>query len=290
MFVASLIAQPGKLDAEIAETLRNAWGGGAINFLSLYEAAEFSLPVQPNDFGAIWKDFQVMGVDLILQKEKSRRKKLLIADMDSTIIAQECIDELAEEAGVGEAVKKITLSAMNGEIDFSEALVERIGLLRGASKDIIKTVIEERISYVSGADILVATMKAHGAYTALVSGGFTAFTEHVSVKLGFDEHRANILIIKDALLTGEVAKPVLGKQAKVEALEELTDRLSIKDKDVIAVGDGANDLGMLSRAGTGVAMRAKPAVGANCDLKVNFGDLSALLYLQGFSKDEFVIS
>ncbi len=290
MFVVSLIAQPGKLDAEIAETLRNAWGGGDINFLSLYEAAEFLLPVRPNNFGEIWKDFQAMGVDLVLQKEKSRRKKLLIADMDSTMIAQECIDELAEEAGVGEAVKKITLSAMNGEIDFSEALVERIGLLKGASKNIIKTVIEQRISYVSGADILVATMKAHGAYTALVSGGFTAFTEHVSSKLGFDEHRANILLIKGALLTGEVAKPVLGKQAKVEALEELTDRLSIKDKDVIAVGDGANDLGMLSRAGTGVAMRAKPAVRANCDLKVNFGDLSALLYLQGFSKDEFVIS
>ena len=288
MYVASLIAKPGRLDGRIAETLRSAWGGGAINFLSFHEAAEFLVPLRPNNFDGIWKDFQNLGIDLVLQEEKSRRKKLLIADMDSTMIAQECIDELAQEAGVGEAVRKITVRAMNGEIDFAEALIERIALLKGASTKIIKTVIEKRISYVSGADTLVSTMKAHGAYTALVSGGFTVFTEHVSMELGFDEHRANVLLIEDAFLTGEVAKPVLGKQAKVQALEELTARLAIKDKDVIAVGDGANDLGMLSRAGTGVALHAKPAVGKNCDIKVNFGDLSSLLYLQGFSKDELV--
>lgn len=289
MYVATLIAEPGKLDAQTAENLRNAWGGSIINFLSLYEAAEFLLSMHPSNFDEVWVDFQAMGIDLVLQKENNRRKKLLIADMDSTIIAQECIDELAQEAGVGEAVRKITAKAMNGEIDFYEALVDRMALLKGASQDIIKTVIEQRLSYISGADILVATMKANGAYTALVSGGFTVFTEHVSLKLGFEEHRANTLLIEDALLTGEVAKPILGKQAKVEALEELTTRLSIKDDDVIAVGDGANDLAMLGSAGMGVAMHAKPAVGASCDFKINFGDLTALLYLQGFSKDEFIV-
>jgi len=177
---------------------------------------------------------------------------------------------------------------MNGEFDFSDALRERVALLSGKPESIIDEVLRDRITYVTGGDVLLATMKAHGAYAALVSGGFTAFSAQVAAHLGFDEHRANQLIIEDNILTGSVAYPILGKEAKVTALKDLTKRLGITVADVIAVGDGANDLGMLTLAGTGVALHAKPAVAAQCDVKINFGDLSALLFLQGYAKDDFV--
>jgi phosphoserine phosphatase len=209
--------------------------------------------------------------------------------MDSTMIEQECIDELAEEAGVGERVKDITARAMNGELDFDGALHERVGLLKGLEAAVIQTVFATRISMMPGGAILLATMKAGGAYAALVSGGFTAFTESVAVRLGFDENRANTLIVKHGVLTGEVGMPILGKQAKVDALEQITARLGISDSDVMAVGDGANDLGMLHRAGTGVALHAKPSVAAECDVRINHGDLTALLYIQGYARNEFVV-
>jgi phosphoserine phosphatase len=212
---------------------------------------------------------------------------MLLADMDSTMIQQECIDELADEAGVGERVKDITARAMNGELDFEGALTERVGLLKGLPESVIDKVLAERITFMPGGRELLATMKANGGYCALVSGGFTAFTAKVAAELGFDENRANTLIAEGGELTGDVGRPILGREAKVQALEEITKRLGITEADVVAVGDGANDLGMLGRAGAGVALHAKPSVAAQCDIRINNGDLSALLYIQGYAKTEF---
>ena len=290
MFIATLIANPDKtpLEASLVEATRNAWGGGDILWLSADEAAEFSIPSKPAHFWDIWDDTQTMGVDMAIQPAENRRKKMLLADMDSTMIQQECIDELAEEAGVGVHVKEITARAMNGELDFDGALIERVGLLKGLEVSIIDKVLAERIDMMPGGAALLATMKAGGAYAALVSGGFTAFTEKVAAHLGFDENRANSLLSKDGVLIGEVGRPILGREAKVQALDEITARLSITPADVMAVGDGANDLGMLGKAGAGVALHAKPSVAAKCDIRINHGDLTALLYLQGYTRDDFV--
>ena len=290
MYVATLLTNPAtpKLDAATVEALRNAWGGGQAHWLNPGIAAEFSLPALPDNHWQVWEDMQALGIDLALQAVEGRRKKMLLADMDSTMIAQECIDELADEAGVGAYVADITARAMNGELDFESALRERVSLLKGLDAGVIATVLATRISFTPGGRELIATMKAGGGYAALVSGGFTAFTDHVAQALGFDEHRANTLHFEDGLLTGTVAEPILGREAKVAALDEITARLGITAQDVMAVGDGANDLGMLGRAGAGVALHAKPAVAAQCDLRINHGDLTALLYLQGYASDQFV--
>lgn len=288
MFVTTLIAKPGQLDPAAAEALRNAWGGGALQWLSPDEAAEFPVETRPENRWQVWEDMQALGIDLVVQPAEGRRKKMLLADMDSTMIEQECIDELADEAGVGARVKEITARAMNGELDFEGALTERVGLLKGLPEAIIGQVLDSRITLMPGGPSLLATMKANGAYCALVSGGFTAFTARVAEQLGFDENRANTLLLADGALSGEVGRPILGREAKVQALEEITARLGISEADVIAVGDGANDLGMLHRAGAGVALHAKPAVAAECDIRVNHGDLTALLYVQGYAASEFV--
>jgi phosphoserine phosphatase len=227
-------------------------------------------------------------VDVVVQDVETRRKKLLIADMDSTMIGQECIDELAAEVGLKDLVAAITARAMNGEIAFEPALRERVALLKGLDVSVIEQVISSRITLTSGGIELVRTMKANGAYTALVSGGFTSFTSSIAATIGFDENRANILLEDGGKLTGEVAEPILGKQAKVDALNELATRLNIRPDDAIAVGDGANDLGMLHLAGSGVAIHAKPSVAAEAKIRIDHGDLSALLYLQGYRKTDFV--
>ena len=230
---------------------------------------------------------QSIGVDLCIQRAEGRQKRLLIADMDSTMIHQECIDELADEAGFGPRVAAITARAMNGELDFESALRERVSLLRGLPVSVIQKVIDTRITQMQGGAVLLATMRANGAYAALVSGGFTAFTGAIAARLGFDEHRANTLLSEDGQLTGQVADPILGREAKVQALQEISARLGITPNEAIAVGDGANDLGMLGLAGAGVALHAKPSVQEKCALRINHGDLTALLYLQGYSAAEF---
>lgn len=288
MFIVSLISKPGQLDLSLADSLRNAWGGGEMLWLAPDEAVEFPVGDVPGNLWDVWADVQNMGVDLVLLPANGRRKKVLIADMDSTMIQQECIDELADVAGVGDQVKAITIRAMNGELDFDGAVRERVGLMQGLDAGMIDRVLAERITYMPGGDVLLATMKADGAYAALVSGGFTMFTAAVAEKLGFDENRANTLMVADGVLTGQVADPILGRDAKVSALEEITGRLGLIDTDVLAVGDGANDLGMLGRAGMGVALHAKPVVAAECDVRINNGDLTALLYLQGYAKADFV--
>jgi phosphoserine phosphatase len=290
MFVCTLLTDPAApvLEAALVNNLRNAWGGGDVHWLAPDAAAEFALPALPDNRWDVWAEVQALGVDLAIQPAAGRRKAMLIADMDSTMIQQECIDELADVAGVGARVKDITARAMNGELDFEAAIRERVGLLKGLPEAVIAEVLADRITMMPGGAVLLATMKARGAYAALVSGGFTAFTAAVAEHLGFDENRANTLLVADGILTGEVGIPILGQQAKVDALEQITARLGLGDADVLAVGDGANDLGMLHRAGMGVALHAKPSVAARCDLRVNFGDLTALLYLQGYARTEFV--
>jgi len=214
MFVVTLIAAAGKLQPALVENLRNAWGGQSVQWLAADEAAEFAMETLPDNVNDVWADVQEQNVDLVVQPLEGRRKKMLLADMDSTMIQQECIDELAAEAGVGERVAEITARAMNGELDFEEAIDERVGLLKGLPEGIIEKVLAERIEFMPGGRALVQTMKANGGYGALVSGGFTAFTALVANELGFDENRANTLGIADGELTGKVVRPILGQQAK----------------------------------------------------------------------------
>ena len=290
MFIVTLLTNPETpiLDRMTVESLRNAWGGGDAIWLDAGIAAEFAVAVLPTNRWEVWQGLQSLRIDMAVQSTEGRRKRLLIADMDSTMIQQECIDELADEAGVGARVAGITARAMNGELDFEAALNERVGLLKGLPEATIASVLANRITLMPGGQVLVATMKANGAYAALVSGGFTAFTAAVAAQLGFDENRANTLLVKEGVLTGQVARPILGREAKVQALTEIAAQLGISVAQAIAVGDGANDLGMLELAGAGVALHAKPSVQAQCGLRVNHGDLTALLYLQGYARTEFV--
>jgi phosphoserine phosphatase len=290
MLVCVLTSSPEApaLDAPMLEALRGAWGGGAARWLHGGVAAEFDMDFAPGNLEAVRADLDAVGVDVNLVPAGGRAKRLLLADMDSTMIRQECIDELADEAGVGPHVSAITARAMNGEIGFEGALRERVALLAGLEATVIERVLRDRITMMPGGAALVATMKARGARAVLVSGGFTAFTGVVAARLGFDANRANVLAVREGRLTGEVEGPILGREAKVAALRESTAEMGVGPEDVIAVGDGANDLGMLRLAGMGVALHAKPAVQAEAELRVNHGDLTALLHLQGYGREAFV--
>ena len=229
-----------------------------------------------------------LPVDIVVQPQAFRRKKLFLADMDSTMIGQECVDELADFAGLKAHVAGITERAMRGEIEFEPALRERVALLKGMSVSVVDEVLAKRITPTPGGRELVATMRAHGAWTCLISGGFTLFTDAVAAMIGFEENRANQLLVRDGQLTGEVAEPILGRAAKLSTLIELRESFDLDDIDTLVVGDGANDLGMIESAGLGVAYHAKPAVAAAAAARIDHGDLTALLYAQGYRRDEFV--
>jgi phosphoserine phosphatase len=226
-------------------------------------------------------------IDVAVQPNANRPKRLLIADMDSTMIGQECVDELADRVGLKPRVAAITERAMRGDIAFAPALRERVALLDGLPVSTITDVIAERIKLTPGGRTLVATMRASGAYTCLISGGFTLFAERIAAMIGFDESRANRLVIADGRLAGRVEEPVLGREAKLATLKELTARLGLTADATLAVGDGANDLAMLLAAGLGVAYHAKPLVAAQAHARVDHGDLTALLYIQGYRREEF---
>jgi phosphoserine phosphatase len=229
-----------------------------------------------------------LPVDVVVQPRIDRRKKLFLADMDSTMIGQECIDELADFAGLKAHVAGITERAMRGEIAFEPALRERVALLKGLAVSVVDEVLKQRITLTPGGRELVATMRAHGAYTCLISGGFTLFTNPVAAMIGFQENRANELKVLDGKLTGEVAEPILGRTAKLATLIELRESFDLDNLDTLVVGDGANDLGMIEAAGLGVAYHAKPAVAAAAAARIDHGDLTALLYAQGYKREEFV--
>jgi phosphoserine phosphatase len=229
-----------------------------------------------------------LPIDIVVQPLATRRKKLFLADMDSTMIGQECIDELADFAGLKAHVAAITERAMRGEIEFEPALRARVALLKDMPVSVVDEVLAKRITPTPGGRALVTTMRANGAYTCLISGGFTLFTNAVAAKLGFQENRANELVVHDGKFTGEVRDPILGRAAKLATLIELTESFDLDDIDTLAVGDGANDLGMIQHAGLGVAYRAKPAVAATAAARIDHGDLTALLYAQGYRREEFV--
>ena len=294
-FVATLVANPSNpvLTPAIAEKAAAQVQAAGLYWLADGIACDIALRDGsdiPAARGTILAAIGGQPVDVAVQVAETRRKKLLIADMDSTMIGQECIDELAAEVGLKDKVATITARAMNGEIAFEPALRERVALLKGLPVSVIDEVIAKRITLTPGGRELIATMKAKGYYTALVSGGFTVFTSRIAATLGFDENRANLLLDADGKLTGEVAEPILGKQAKVDALIEISKRLGISPEDAMAVGDGANDLGMLHISGAGVALHAKPAVAAEAKIRIDHGDLTALLYLQGYRKSDFVVT
>jgi len=228
-----------------------------------------------------------VGIDLVVQREDQRRKKLLVADMDSTIIQQECIDELADEMGLKPKISAITERAMRGEIAFEPALRERVALLKGLPLAALEKVYHERIKEMPGGRLLTATMRHHGGTCALVSGGFTFFTERVAQAVGFNMNRANILLMEEGKLTGEVNEPILGKEAKLESLLALREELQLEPHETMAVGDGANDLAMIQAAGLGVAFHAKPVVAEAAHARIDHNDLTALLYLQGYKVSEF---
>lgn len=297
-FVLSLISSPGNpaLDNEVVAGALGHLGQGTAEtqWLAQGVACEAVLAVASEDEAALVQErartfTSDLPVDANVVAFDGRRKKLLIADMDSTIIEQECIDELGIVAGAGDEIQEVTRRAMRGELDFIEALRGRVALMKGLPASAITDVIENRITFVGGGRTLVQTMKANGAYCALISGGFSHFTSHVADVCGFDTHQANELIIEGGALTGRVAEPELGGAAKVEALNRLAGEHEITVSDAVAVGDGANDLGMLGLAGMGVAMHAKPAVREAARTVIDHGDLTALLYLQGYKRGEFVL-
>ena len=294
LLVATLITNPTHpvLETTLVDKACQQVNANSVYWLADGIACDIPLPNTMNKAQALENLRNAIGdlpIDIAVQEQDKRRKKLLVADMDSTMIGQECIDELAEEAGLREHIATITRRAMNGEIAFEPALKERVALLKGLPLDIIDRVIKNRITLTAGGKELIATMRKNGAYTALVSGGFTIFTEKIAAMLGFNEHHANELKVADNQLSGFVAEPILGKQAKLDKLEDLCNQLGISPDEAMAVGDGANDLAMLQKAGSGVALHAKPIVAEAASIRIDYGDLTALLYLQGYRKHDFVI-
>lgn len=281
-------AAPALDDALLGEIAAALPQSGPAAWLAAGVAADIPLPG-----GAAGADAAIRAVlgerpvDVVVQPVATRRKRLLLADMDSTMIGQECIDELADVIGRKPEVAAITEAAMRGEVEFEPALRQRVALLAGLPASIVERVLAERISLTPGGRTLVATMRAAGGTTVLVSGGFTVFTAAIAARIGFDAHQANTLLVAEDRFTGAVAEPILGREAKLATLLAWRDRLGLDRTATMAVGDGANDLAMLGDAGLGVAFRAKPAVAAAAHARIEHADLTALLYIQGYRRDEF---
>ena len=302
-YVATLISHPDRpavTDALGRKAARYLPHGRPVDWLDPGIAMDIAFLLEdlaPGEEVALLKDLagdlrDIIGgepVDVVVQRHDRRRKKLFVADMDSTMIGQECIDELADYAGFKSRVAAITERAMRGEIEFEPALRERVALLKGLPAAVIATVIAERIRLTPGGRELVATMRANGAHSCIVSGGFTAFTAAISAMIGFDEDHANRLLVDpDGKLTGEVAEPVLGRAAKLQTLNALRERFGLDRDETLAVGDGANDIPMVEAAGLGVAYHGKPALKEAAAARIDHGDLTALLYAQGYRREEFV--
>nr|WIE94254.1 phosphoserine phosphatase SerB [Mesorhizobium sp. WSM4875] len=291
--IATLVSNPKdrRVSVPLANIASRAAGASAVHWLAEDVACDLVLPETP-DIGELTANLRAAlasePVDIIVQPAEGRRKRILLADMDSTMINQECIDELADEIGVKDRVAAITARSMNGEIAFEPALRERVALLKGLDTAVVERILANRLTLAAGGRALVQTMRANGAWTALVSGGFDVFTNRIAAMLGFQENRANRLIEDGGRFTGTVAAPILGRAAKAKALLDIAARLGVTTQDAVAVGDGANDLDMIRLAGTGVALHAKPAVAEQARIRIDHGDLTALLYLQGYRQDEFV--
>ncbi|MBA3448707.1 MAG: phosphoserine phosphatase SerB [Pseudaminobacter sp.] len=291
--IATLISHPARpaVTPSLAQRAGEAVAAVATDWLADGTACDLVLPEGLDETRALAVLREVVGsqsVDVVVQQREGRAKKILIADMDSTMIDQECIDELADEIGVKAHVAAITARSMNGEIAFEPALRERVALLKGLDAAVIERIISGRLTLASGGRELVATMRKHGAWTALVSGGFDVFTARIGDMLGFHENRANRLTVEaDGLLAGTVTEPILGRAAKAQALNDIAARLGLTPHDAIAVGDGANDLDMIRLAGSGVALHAKLSVAAEARIRIDHGDLTALLYIQGYRRADF---
>ena len=291
MFIATLIAKErlGRGDISAAADALAAAGLEFAGHRWIEPDIACDLPFEdrPGDARAALEGM-IPGVDVVVQREAGRRKQLLVADMDSTMIAVECIDELADYAGLRDRVAAITERAMLGELDFEAALDARVALLKGLDEAAIDRCHEERVRITPGAAALVRTMRRDGAYCLLVSGGFTCFADRVAREIGFDAAAANRLDFAEGRLTGAVARPILGADGKRRALIEAAERRGVEPAQALAVGDGANDIPMLEAAGLGIAYRAKPAAAAAADARVDHNDLGALLYAQGYPRIEWV--
>jgi phosphoserine phosphatase len=292
--VATLIAaRPGALEPALVQRARAALANPAAP-LWLADGTAADVPftagsqIDQRGLAARLRAALDAPVDIVVQAIAHRKKKLFLADMDSTMIGQECIDELADYVGLKAHVAAITERAMRGEIAFEPALRERVALLKGLKVSVIDEVLRERIKLTPGARTLVGTMRANGAHTALVSGGFTLFTDRVAAMIGFHQSRANSLTVIDGrTLAGTVAEPIFGRDGKRAALLELRRELGLKPEETMAVGDGANDLDMIVEAGIGVAYHAKPKVAEAAAARIDHADLTALLYVQGYRQEEF---
>lgn len=289
MSVLCLIANPQEpmFDVALAGAIHREVGG-ELNWLHHGVACDVIAPRAPDPAAVARSMLGNAPVDVAYVPMTRRRKKLLIADMDSTMIEQECIDELADAIGIKAEIAAITERAMRGDLDFEAALKTRVALLRGLDRRAIEDVRREKITQTPGGRALVQTMKAYGAYTALISGGFTFFADFFARRIGFDEATANTLEFDGEVLAGTVATPIVDKSIKLKRLKALAEQLQIGLEDTLAVGDGANDLDMIQASGLGVAFRAKPAVAAAAGARIEHGDLTALLYLQGYTEDEIV--
>ena len=289
MTVLVLIANPAApvLSHQLLTTIQHSTGG-EINWLNRHIAAEIVGPEEPDSLAIAREAVGTLPLDVAEVSATHRKKQLLVADMDSTMIEQECIDELADAVGIKAEVAAITERAMNGELNFEQALRTRVGLIKGLERRIIEEIRRERITLAPGSRALVQTMRSFGAYTSLVSGGFTIFADYIARRSGFDEAVANALEFNGDVLTGTVASPIVDKTTKLDRLTALATERNLPMAATLAVGDGANDLDMIRAAGMGVAIHAKPHVAAAAGVRIDHGDLTSLLYLQGYTDEDIV--